>query len=137
MSFLSKSSVFELATRRVRARPEYLGWVLARFIESEHKTDKELADFLSTSVDNLNRMGLCLRPRSEFFAEDVSQIARKFGVKVADLASIARHVEVLEGMRDERAEESSTRLGLMMAARARGKKSKTSARRKKDGSRSK
>jgi len=136
MSPIKKSSLFEFAARRARTRAEYLGWVLARFMEVERKTDQELADLLSISVYDLNRIALCLRPRNASFATDLSQIARKFGVNAVDLAGVIRHVEVIEGMRDESHEESIDQLGLMMAARARRKKPKASGRRKKDDPRS-
>jgi|SRR6266571_3630793 len=123
------SSLLAHAARRAQTRSEYLGWILARYMEAEHKTHEELADLLSISIENLSRVQLCLRPRAESFTADLSQIACKFQLDMGELAAVIRYAEVVQGMKDADHGTSSSEVGLMMAARAR-RKNKQCRRRK-------
>jgi hypothetical protein len=125
------------AAGRAATRPEYLGWILARYAEVEAKSDEQVAEMLGASVQDLYRLRLCLRPRLESFAADVQQIAGKFELDAGDLARVIRHVEALEGMKEDREDGAASQVGLMMAARARRKKSGAHSSRKKNGPHSK
>lgn len=133
----NKVAVLIRAAHRTRTRPEYLGWLLARYKETERKTDEELAHLLGASVRDFHRLHLCLRPRHEFFARDVQQIAAKFGADASNLAKVIRHMEALEGMKDDRAAHGASERGLLLAARARSDRRRSPGRGKKNGARSK
>ena len=137
MSLENKPSILARMANRAVDRSEYLGWVLARYADSEQKTDEMMARLLRVPTQDLDRIRLCLRPRSKSFADDVDQIARKFGADVTILAQVIRHVQALEGMKDSSEVEKANDAGLLMAARARPKKTNAPNQRKNDGSRSK
>ncbi len=137
MSLEKKSALLGRMAGRAADRSEYLGWVLARYADSEQSTDEMMARLLRVPAQDLYRIRLCLRPRRRSFAEDVGQIARKFGANEAILAQVIRHVEALEGMKDSSGVEQTSDAGLLMAARQRHKKSKTPIRTTNHGPRSK
>jgi hypothetical protein len=136
MKPINKSALLARAAQRASLRRNYLGWIFARFGATEGKADQELAELFKTSVQNLQHVRLCLRPRSESFAADVDQIAQKFGLDAGRLAKIIRHVEALDGMADDHTNVASE-AGLLLAARARRKKSDAPTRRKRHDPRSK
>jgi hypothetical protein len=137
MSLEKRAALLARMASRAVDRSEYLGWVLARYADSEQKTDEMMASLLRMPAHDLYRIRLCLRPRSQSFADDVGQIARKFGADATFLAQVIRHVEALEGMKDSSKVEKTNDAGLLMAARARPKKTNAPIQRKNDGSRSK
>ena len=107
----------ELRTRaaeRATARPEYLGWVLARYMESEALAWPAVAQVLGTS-EPFDRLALCLRPRTESFAQDVSAIAKRFRLDAAALGRIVRLVDALHAM--TRTAAASSAAGALLAAR--------------------
>jgi len=61
------------------------------------------------------RLAICLRPRSDRFAEDVALIASKLSVDEVALARIIRQVQAIEVMSGRGVAER----GAMMAARSR------------------
>ena len=137
MSLENKASLLARMANRAVHRSEYLGWVLARYADSEQKTDEMMTRLLRVPAQDLDRIRLCLRPRSKSFADDVDQIARKFGADATILAQVIRHVEALEGMKDSNEVEKTNDAGVLIAARARPQKTNTPIERKNDGSRSK
>ena len=96
-----------------------------------------IARLLKVPVQDLHRIRLCLRPRSQSFADDVGQIARKFDTDATILAQVIRHVEALEGMKDSSEVEKANNAGLLMAARGRPNKTNAPIQRKNHGPRSK
>jgi hypothetical protein len=107
------------AAQRATARPDYLGWVLARYREREHVSEAELAMRLGSTPHDLPRLALCLRPRAEHFADDIRQISAKYSIDATALAGIVRLVESLETLAATNAAILSAEAGLLMAARAR------------------
>lgn len=118
----NQSALIARAAGRASARPGYLGWMFARYAEAEQKTDQEIADILGISPLDYHRLRLCLRPRAQFFIEDIQQISSRFGVDTGELARVIRHVEAVEGMKAGPAESFASEAGLLMAARARGRR---------------
>jgi hypothetical protein len=51
----------------------------------------------------------------------VEQIAAKFELDSGELARFVRHVEAMEAMKQDSGEEELENVGLMLAARSRGK----------------
>jgi hypothetical protein len=137
MSEPSQSALLARAAGRASERLEYLGWVLVRYAEAERKTDWELADKLGLFVLDYHRLRLCLRPRAKSFATDVQQIAAKFAMDAGELAKIIRHVEVLEGMKEEPTTVALGEAGLLIAARARSKGARSKKKGKSHGKRKK
>jgi len=136
MNPLDKSALLARAAHRASLRPDFLGWVFSRFEETERQSEQKLAESLGVSARDFQSLRLCLRPRSESFALDVEQIARKWGIEAGRLAGMIRHVESLQGMADDRAADAVSDSGLLMAARARRKGPKPPTKRNKDDFRS-
>jgi hypothetical protein len=111
--------LLDYAAQRAKARPDYLGWVLARYIERERISEAELAIRLGSTPHDLPRLALCLRPRAEHFVDDIRQISTKFHIDATALAGIVRLVESLETLAATNSAMLSAEAGLLMAARAR------------------
>ena len=111
--------LLDYAAQRAKARPDYLGWVLTRYIEREHVSEAELATRLGITPHDLPRLALCLRPRAEHFADDIRQISTKFHLDATALAGIVRLVESIETLAATHSTMLSAEAGLLMAARAR------------------
>ena len=107
------------AAERAKARPGFLAWVLARYIEVEQVSEGELQQRLGVTARDLPHLALCLRPRPEHFAADVRQISMRFHINPAALAKVVRLVESVEALAAENAGGRPTDAGLLMAARAR------------------
>jgi hypothetical protein len=111
--------LLDYAAQRAKARPDYLGWVLARYVERERISEAELVTRLGSIPQDLPRLALCLRPRAEHFADDIRQISTKFHIDATALAAIVRLVESLETLAATNSTMLSAEAGLLMAARAR------------------
>ncbi len=107
------------AADRAKARPAYMGWVLARYIEHERTSEGELAQRLGIAGHDFPHLALCLRPRADHFAADIRQISSRFNIDPAGLAGVVRFVQSVETLAHQDAGGASAELGLLMAARAR------------------
>jgi hypothetical protein len=105
--------------QRARARPEYLAWVLARYVEIERISEEKLLRRLGIAASDLPHLALCLRPRAEHFAEDIKQISGRFKIAPSALATVVRLVESAEALASRNAAQGPTDAGLLMAARER------------------
>ena len=105
--------------QRAKARPEYLAWVLARYVELEHISEDELTHRLDITLGDVPHLALCLRPRADHFADDVRQISAKFNINPAVLATVVRLVDSAEALAAAGAGEAPRNAGLLMAARVR------------------
>src|SRR5262245_29729309 len=85
--------LLDYAAQRAKAHPDYLGWVLTRYVERERISEAELASCLGSTPHDLHRLALCLRPRAEHFADDIRQISTKFQIDATALAGVVRRVE--------------------------------------------
>ena len=130
MKRLNDAALLERMIRRASGHTEYLGWIFARYAEIEKKHDKEIAELLGLPIHDLYRLYLCLRPRREFFLQDVRHIAQSFAIDAADLSKLVRHVEALDQMKEQSETDGSSDAGLLLAARARKSKAKVSKRRR-------
>jgi len=104
------------AAARARTRPEFLGWVLARYEELESLQEDRLRKQLGVSAEDWPRLQLCLRPRADRFLQDVTQIASAFGIDRAALAALVRRVEAVQAMQTQ---EQPGSAGSLLAARTR------------------
>jgi hypothetical protein len=104
------------AAERARARPAFLGWVLAEYGRLEGLSEAQLRERLGVAAENWPRLQLCLRPRAEEFLPDVTQIATTFGLDRIALATIVRRVDAVEVIRTQ---EQHSEAGSMLAARTR------------------
>jgi hypothetical protein len=111
--------LLEYAAHRAKSRPDYLGWILTRYIEREHISEAELATRLAITPHDLPRLALCLRPRAEHFVDDIRQISTKFHIDATALAGIVRLVESIETLAASNPGTLAADAGLLMAARAR------------------
>jgi hypothetical protein len=105
--------------QRAKARPEYMAWVLARFIELERVSEEELAQRLGITAQDLPHLALCLRPRDDRFVDGVRQISARFNLNPAALATVVRLVESAEALATRNTGQAPADAGLLMAARAR------------------
>jgi hypothetical protein len=81
------------AARRAQDRPAYVAWALARVQARERLSDDALAARLGIATVDLPRLALCLRPRPDHWAEDLAQIATRFGLLSEPLAAVLHAVE--------------------------------------------
>jgi hypothetical protein len=107
------------AAERASSRPEFLAQVLALYQEIEGMTESHLREQLGITEANWPRLQLCLRPRTDSFLKDVTQIAKAFGIDRATLASIIRRVDAV-GSYQKR--EQPGHSGTLLAARTRKRK---------------
>jgi hypothetical protein len=105
--------------QRAKAHPEYLGWVLARFLERERISEAELVQRLGIAAGDLPHLALCLRPRADRFIEDVRQISAKFHIDATSLATVIRLVDSFEALAIKNPREGLADAGSLIAARAR------------------
>lgn len=128
------------AAQRARERPDFLGWVLARFLEDERINERNLNKRLGASAENWVSLQLCLRPRPDYFLADVSAIAAACQVDRDTLAAIVRRVEATQVLSDsgppaksdlprpvttldsEKATRQAKSAGSLLAARSRKKR---------------
>lgn len=110
------------AVERAKNHPGYLGWIFARYMAIEKISEHGLLRLLGSSVLDLSRLGLCLRPRQDHFANDIEQIAAKFNLESAALANVVRLVESVHAMETLTSQTVSADSGVLMAARARKQK---------------
>jgi hypothetical protein len=123
------------AAERARLRPEYLGWILARYEEIEGVDELKLRKQLDVSPEQWNSLHLCLRPRPKYFLKDVSAIAKDCQVSRDVLAMVVRRVDAVEVLRPtqvdpdeiyverpERTQANPEGAGSLMAARTRKKR---------------
>jgi hypothetical protein len=103
--------------QRAKARPEYMAWVLARYIEQEQISENELAQRIGIMARNLPHLALCLRPRADHFIEDVGQISAKFNINPTILATVVRLAESFDTLAASDVGQHATDAGLLMAAR--------------------
>jgi hypothetical protein len=82
------------AARRAQDRPAYVAWALARVQVWEGLSDEALAARLGIVTVDLPRLALCLRPRQDLWAEDLAQIASRFGLDPEPLATALRGIKV-------------------------------------------
>lgn len=118
----SRARMLAIAAELAKARPDYLAWVLAQYMELENLSDETLALLLQIKISQLPRFGLCLRPRRDHFTADVEQISARFGVSSYALAKVVRLVDSVSVM--AAAKTGSKESGVLMAARARKDKRK-------------
>src|SRR5437016_3812818 len=116
--------------RRAQARPQYLGWVFARYGKLQHVSEENLADTLGVTPRDWLRLGLCLRPRDTHFADDVRQISTRFKADPVVLAQVVRLVESASAMSAEEKQTPTAEEGMLLAARAREKRPPRSGKKK-------
>src|SRR5215813_556763 len=81
------------AAQRVQDRPAYVAWALAQVQVREGLSDEALVARLGLATVDLPQLALCRRPRPDQWAEDLAQIATRFGLAPEPLAAILRPVE--------------------------------------------
>lgn len=89
------------AARRAQDWPAYVAWALARVKAREGLSDDALAARLGIATVDLPRLALCLRPRRDHWAEDLAQIATRFGLAPEPLARLLRAVEAPDARRHD------------------------------------
>jgi uncharacterized protein YerC len=83
---------------------------------SERKSREAVAAELGISMEGIQRLALCLRPRKDHFGIDVRAIAAHVGADAGTLARVARAAQALDAMTIGVADAER---GLLLAARAR------------------
>src|SRR5437870_1929663 len=108
------------AARRANARDQFMGSLLRRFQEMEDYNELQIAEKLGIQASYFPRLALCLRPRRNNFADDVTAISLRFNCDAARLANLIRVVESAEVM--QMAETGTRETGLLIAARKRSER---------------
>src|SRR3712207_1577037 len=88
----------ERLARLARARPAYLAWVFDRYERLRELPAGGLAEQLGVSPRDFLRLGVCLRPRGEWFEADVTRTAGAFGIDRFRLADVVRFVDAATAM---------------------------------------
>lgn len=103
--------------RRVQDDPFFLASALKDYAEGEGLDDFGLAALLGCSVETLDPLRLCRRPRPDppWFRQDVDRIVARFGVSASALAAIVRYADALVALRRPTPGEQGT----LLAARDR------------------
>jgi hypothetical protein len=114
-----RARLLQIAAARATIRPEFLGWVLARYAELEKLSGNGLRREWRVSTSDWFRLQLCLRPRPEAFLQDVTQIATEFDLDRGAIAAVVRRVDAVEVLRMN---EQPGAPGSLLAARTRKKK---------------
>ena len=116
-----RERLLNLAAERAADRRHQLAWVFSQYMSSQAIPRAVLSSELGCNETVLRSLALCLRTRSERFADDVGAIAARFVVEPAVLARIVRHVEALEAMGGARKAKGGT---LLAARKRRNEKDK-------------
>ena len=84
--------------RLARERPTLLANLLKIYQDQEGLNEIQLAAFLNTDINQLTRLALCRRPRTDpsVFRSDIEQIAGYTSVNPAQLAKLVRSAMALE-----------------------------------------
>lgn len=122
-----QARLLQSASARAITRPEFLGWIFARYAELEKLDGDLLRREWRVSTNDWCRLQLCLRPRPEAFLQDVTQIATAFDLDRGVLAAILRRVDAVEVLRTNKQPGAP---GSLLAARTRKKKKRGPSRRK-------
>lgn len=109
------SSRIESFIHRVTDDDYFLASALEDYVCSEQVDDTSLAMSLGCSLEALDSLRLCRRPRPEptLFRRDTDRIASRFAVNAEVLAQIVRRSNAVRAMRRGNSEQP----GLLMAAR--------------------
>ena len=119
MTRFERERLLAYTAQRAKTRPEYWGWVLARFLERERMSEADLMQRLEITAHDLPHLALCLRPRADHFVDDVRQISAKFRIDPTPLATVIRLVDSFEALAVKDSPEGLADSGSLMAARAR------------------
>ncbi|QSQ28047.1 hypothetical protein JY651_09635 [Pyxidicoccus parkwayensis] len=92
-----------------------LGYAFARYRELEGCSETALAAELGCTLETLQWMSLCRRPKEEAFSEHASAIAERFSVELLPLVQVLRRVEVLDSLSERCGADGGN--ALQMAAR--------------------
>jgi hypothetical protein len=95
MSPKDQASVHAAVFRNTAKDPSWLGHWLARHQQSEDLDEKQLAEALGISMDNLVLLCLCRSPRADHYQEDLKVICDRTGVSEQRLAGILRQEQTL------------------------------------------
>jgi hypothetical protein len=76
------------AAKRAQDKPAYVAYALSRYQTRHALTDETLAERLGCDSVTLPRLALCLAPRQDHRAEDLSKIAGVFGLNRETLSGI-------------------------------------------------
>ena len=79
---------------------------------------RSLQELLACSPESLTQLALCLRPRTERWAEDIAEIASEIEVEKSTLESFFRQAQIAEKLSIVRAEDDIAN-GSLLAARDR------------------
>jgi hypothetical protein len=84
------------AGQRAARYPFFLAYQLACYQQDHKLSDKQLAEVLECSLENLARLRLCRAPRNEHFEADIQRIAARAQVNAAILVTILQQGSELD-----------------------------------------
>ncbi|HTE17224.1 MAG TPA: hypothetical protein VK689_02455 [Armatimonadota bacterium] len=80
-------------------RPEFLGYWLDLYRESEDIEVPALARILGCTMDTVAHLALCLRPRPEQLWEDTAELAERYGIDQDRLCDLLHDAETYQAVR--------------------------------------
>lgn len=113
---MSDPALLARATDRLRNVPGFMAFELDRYRRVTHVDPVE--DF-GLPASSLAPLGLCRLPRRENYADDVTAIATRVGVRAGPLANFLRAVDAVTAIASRSAESASSpgTVGMLTAAR--------------------
>lgn len=90
-----KASLYAAVFRQTAADPAWLGYWLARHLQTERLQAEQLAERMGVSMDHLALVCLCRTPRLDHFGEDLRVICQRTGVPEEMLAQVLRQEQAL------------------------------------------
>ncbi len=113
--------IFRQAAQRASQRPSFVAAALSEYCSLKRIEEKQLADYLGCSQQDLPKLALCRKPSTETqfsFRKDVEQIASYVGIEWTRLAQLFREVESLKALRSaSRPSHLTPTQGVLIAAR--------------------
>lgn len=117
-----RAALLRRAADRARLRPEFLAHVLELYQDIEGMAESRLRAELGIEAAQWPRLQLCLRPASDSFLKDVTQIAKAFGINRTALATVIRRVDAVESFQRRKQPGDS---GTLLAARTRKRRGRS------------
>src|SRR5262245_26583667 len=81
------------AARYFSGRPEFLGYWLELYRQTKGLELPALARVLDCSLETLQHLALCLRPRPERLSQDTAELAARYRIDPHRLANLLHHAQ--------------------------------------------
>lgn len=91
-----ENNTYLLFVKKLKANPQFMSYVLYKFMKTERMKENDLISRLGTEEENFTRLAMCKRPRNEHFSNDIRIISEYCEIKTHQIANIIRQVEAID-----------------------------------------